>query len=77
MKDMGIHVAYKRLGILVFSEIPCHGRERDGKSSEVTSKPIMVENTSPGSSKNIAPSMESSTRRRFLVHHSTMVLQRG
>ena len=28
-----------------------------------------MENTSPGSSKNIALSMESYTRRRFLVHH--------
>ena len=37
-------------------------------------KPIMVENTSPRSSKNIAPSMESCTRRRFLVHRGIMVL---
>ena len=27
---MGIPVAYKRLGISVFSEIPCHGGKRDG-----------------------------------------------
>ena len=33
----------------------------------------MVENTSLGSSKNIAPSMESGTRRQFLVHHSTTI----
>ena len=35
-RDMGILVAYKRLGIPVFSEIPCHGGKRDGKSFEAT-----------------------------------------
>ena len=37
MKDIGIPVAYKRSSIQIFSEIPCHGGERDGKSSEATS----------------------------------------
>ena len=34
---MSVSVAYKKSSIPVFSEIPCHGGERDGKSSEATS----------------------------------------
>ena len=37
MKEMDIPFAYKRSVIPVFLEIPCHGGERDGKSSKATS----------------------------------------